>query len=95
MMLCAALMDQRMQPEYLSLLSNPIPPSVNNLKFWIEEAWKSGEYLYYSDMLRLAFDPLTSGFDPEGAQELKCKLVDHKKWIGTAGKNIAKCLSIC
>ncbi|KAH9998137.1 peptidase family C78-domain-containing protein [Russula compacta] len=25
-----------------SLLSNPTPPSVNNLKVWIEEAWQSG-----------------------------------------------------
>jgi hypothetical protein len=45
MMVCAALMDQRAKPEYSSLLSNPISPSVDNLKVWIEEAWKSGEYL--------------------------------------------------
>ncbi len=43
MMLCAALMDQRMKPEYSTLIINPIPPGVSNLKVWIEEAWKSGE----------------------------------------------------
>lgn len=43
MMLCAALMDQRVKPGYSTLLSDPIPPGVNNLKVWIEEAWRSGE----------------------------------------------------
>lgn len=47
-MLCAALMDQCMKPEYSSLIINPIPPGVSNLKVWIEEAWKSGEYLRQS-----------------------------------------------
>jgi hypothetical protein len=47
-MLCAALIDQRMKPEYSSLLTNPTPPGVNNLKIWIEEAWKSGKYLHES-----------------------------------------------
>lgn len=46
MMLCAALVEQRMKPGYSSLLSNPTPPSVNNLKVWIEEAWQSGEYTH-------------------------------------------------
>ena len=45
MMLCAALMDQRVKPGYSDLLSNPTPPGVDNLKVWIEEAWKSGEYV--------------------------------------------------
>jgi hypothetical protein len=45
MMLCAALMDQRVKPGYSNLLSNPTPPGVDNLKVWIEEAWKSGEYV--------------------------------------------------
>jgi hypothetical protein len=31
-----------------------------------------------------------SGFDSEGAEKLKHKLVGHKKWIGTAGKFILK-----
>lgn len=35
-------------------------------------------------------DPLASGFDPEGAEKLKHKLVGHNKWIGTAGKLILK-----
>jgi hypothetical protein len=42
MMLCAALVDQDIQPGYFSLLSHPTPPGVDNLKVWIEEAWKSG-----------------------------------------------------
>ena len=46
MMLSAALMDQRMKPQYHSLLTDPTPPGVNNLKFWIEEAWKSGMYFH-------------------------------------------------
>jgi len=41
-MLCAALVDQRMKPGYSPLLNNPTLPSVDNLKVWIEEAWKSG-----------------------------------------------------
>ncbi|KAI9452319.1 DUF1671-domain-containing protein [Russula earlei] len=70
MMLCTALVDQRTKPGYSSLLRNPTPPTVNNLKLWIEEAWKDG-------------------FDPEGAQGLKGKLVGHKKWIGTAELYVA------
>jgi len=46
MMLSSALMDQRMKPQYPSLLTDPTPPGVNNLKIWIEEAWKSGKYFY-------------------------------------------------
>lgn len=48
MMLCAALMDQRMKPEYSSLIINPIPPGVSNLKVWIEDAWKNGECLLHA-----------------------------------------------
>jgi len=70
MMLCAGLMDQRMKPEYSSLIINPIPPGVSNLKVWIEEAWKNG-------------------FDPDGAEQLKGKLVGHNKWIGTAELYVA------
>jgi len=70
MMLCAALVDQRLRPEYSSLIINPIPPGVKNLKVWIEEAWKSG-------------------FDPDGAEELKGKLVGYNKWIGTAELYVA------
>jgi hypothetical protein len=40
-------------------------------------------------------DPLKSGFDPDGAEQLKGKLVGHSKWIGTAGKTLFKiCLLI-
>jgi hypothetical protein len=39
-------------------------------------------------------DPLKSGFDPEGAEQLRGKLVGHNKWIGTAGKKIFKNLSL-
>ncbi|KAH9997516.1 peptidase family C78-domain-containing protein [Russula vinacea] len=74
MMLCAALMDQRVKPEYSFLLSNPIPPGVNNLKVWIEE---------------LGLVVNISSFDPEGAQKLKSKLVGYKKWIGTAELYVA------
>ncbi|KAI0306763.1 peptidase family C78-domain-containing protein [Multifurca ochricompacta] len=70
MMLCAVLMDQRIQPAYSSLLCTPAPPSVNNLKRLIEEAW-------------------SQGFDPEGAQGLRGKLVGHRKWIGTAELYVA------
>lgn len=34
---------------------------------------------------RKTLHAFTSGFDPEGAEEVKGKLVGHKKWIGTAG----------
>jgi len=44
MMLCAALMDQPTQVAYSLLLSAQTPPSVNNLKVLIEEAWKHGKH---------------------------------------------------
>jgi hypothetical protein len=45
--------------------------------------------------LRVAcLDPLKSGFDPDGAEELKGRLVGHNKWIGTAGENSSKNLFI-
>ena len=47
MMACAALMDQRIQPAYSSLLGTPTLPGVNNLKVLIEEAWQHGEYIQY------------------------------------------------
>ncbi len=45
MMLCAALMDQRTQAAYSSLLSTHIPPGVNSLKALIEEAWEHGKHV--------------------------------------------------
>jgi hypothetical protein len=35
-------------------------------------------------------NPLKSGFDPDGAEQLKGKLIGHTKWIGTAGKDYFK-----
>jgi hypothetical protein len=89
MMLSAALMDQRIKPQYPSLLTDPTPPGVNNLKIWIEEAWKSGKYFYQAAQAH-TFDPPTSGFDPEGAKGLKGELVGHRKWIGTAGRSVSQ-----
>jgi hypothetical protein len=93
MMLSAALMDQRMKPQYPSLLTDPTPPGVNNLKIWIEEAWKSGKY-FLSSSVGAYIDPFTSGFDPEGAKGLKGELVGHRKWIGTAGRSVFQNQSI-
>ena len=55
-----------------------------------------GRVVNNSTNLRAAYlDPLKSGFDPDGAEQLKGKLVGHNKWIGTAGKHYFKfCLSI-
>lgn len=42
-------------------------------------------------MLRTAcLNLFKSGFDPDGAEELKGKLVGYNKWIGTAGKDYLK-----
>jgi hypothetical protein len=40
-------------------------------------------------MIRIfdCFSHSTSGYDREGAQSLKGKLVGRRKWIGTAGMN--------
>jgi hypothetical protein len=52
---------------------------------------KLGRTVNSSINLRAAcLDTLKSGFDPDGAEQLKGKLVGHKKWIGTAGKNQLK-----
>ena len=42
------------------------------------------------DLHAACLDPLKSGFDPDGAEQLKGKLVGHNKWIGTAGRNDLK-----
>ncbi|KAG6379142.1 peptidase family C78-domain-containing protein [Boletus reticuloceps] len=42
LMLCAALMDQPLQPLYFPHLDDPISPSVRNLQRWLEDAWKHG-----------------------------------------------------
>ncbi|GLB35137.1 putative DUF1671-domain-containing protein [Lyophyllum shimeji] len=42
LMVCTALMDQTIQPEYLPLLNEPIPPGIRNLQVWIEDSWEAG-----------------------------------------------------
>ncbi|KAK7440218.1 hypothetical protein VKT23_017160 [Stygiomarasmius scandens] len=42
MMTCASLLNQQIQPEYISLLEKPISPGVRNLQKWIEAAWNDG-----------------------------------------------------
>ena len=37
-----ALMEQTAQPGYVKLLTKPIPPGVDNLQRWIEDAWDLG-----------------------------------------------------
>jgi hypothetical protein len=88
MMLCAALMDQPTQAAYSLLISAQTPPSVNGLKVLIEEAWKHGKTIDYPHCNTL--HTFTSGFDPEGAEGFKGKLVGHKKWIGTTGTIVPK-----
>ncbi|KAF9653185.1 DUF1671-domain-containing protein [Thelephora ganbajun] len=39
LMACVALMEQTTQPGYVKLLKKPIPPGVDNLQRWIENAW--------------------------------------------------------
>ncbi|KAI0312346.1 peptidase family C78-domain-containing protein [Amylostereum chailletii] len=39
---CTALMDQRIQDTYFSLLDSPTGPSIRNLQALIEEAWEHG-----------------------------------------------------
>ena len=41
-MACITLMEQTMRPRYEELLRKPIPPGVDNLQRWIEDAWDFG-----------------------------------------------------
>lgn len=41
-MACIALMEQTAQLGYMKLLTRPIPPGVDNLQRWIENAWDFG-----------------------------------------------------
>jgi len=41
-MACITLMEQTTQPGYVKLLTKPIPPGVDNLQRWIEDAWDLG-----------------------------------------------------
>jgi hypothetical protein len=43
-MACIALMEQTKQPGYVKLLEKPIPPGVDNLQRWIENAWDLGAF---------------------------------------------------
>ena len=43
-MACIALMEQTKQPEYVKLLRKPIPPGVDNLQRWVENAWDLGAF---------------------------------------------------
>jgi hypothetical protein len=76
-------MDQSIQPMYFPLLDDPMSPSVRNLQHTLETAWKDGK----SDYNRLQFKLLRprTGYDADGAKDLKHKVVGTKKWIGTAG----------
>lgn len=77
-------MSQAMQPTYFPLLDRPTPPGVRNLQSSIEEAWKHGTphivfCKAYVDNRR------SPGYDPEGAEQLKHRLVGTGKYIGTGG----------
>lgn len=81
-MACAALMDQQLQPMYFPLLDTPSTPGVRNLQILIERAWRDGK----SCSVALRFYSLShTGYDQEGAEDMKRDLVDSCKWIGTAG----------
>ncbi|KAH0584076.1 Zinc finger with UFM1-specific peptidase domain protein [Termitomyces sp. J132] len=41
-MACAALMDQKVQPKYSTLLSEPSSPGLRDIQQWIEDAWNAG-----------------------------------------------------
>ncbi|KAF5386831.1 hypothetical protein D9615_001679 [Tricholomella constricta] len=42
LMVCTALMEQKIQPKYVALLTKPVSPGIRNLQVWIEDAWKAG-----------------------------------------------------
>lgn len=88
-MACTALIDQQVQPLYFPALDEPIPPGVRNLQQWIEDAWKAGKMGVSSIRVYASHFHIRSGFDKEGAKDLKNKLVDTRKWIGTAEIHVA------
>jgi hypothetical protein len=45
LMACVPLVEQSSQPAYAALLKDQIPPGVQNLQFWIENAWANGKLL--------------------------------------------------
>lgn len=82
-MACIALMEQTTQPGYPGLLEKPIPPGVGNLQRWIENAWDLGASREWQAIAILIFDG--EGYDVEGANQLRQRLLGTHKWIGTAG----------
>lgn len=87
LMACSALMTQTQQPMYFPLLDDPSPPGVRNLQKWIEDAWKQGWFTYNIPAWNVFNWPIL-GFDKAGARDLKNKLHETNKWIGTAGTSI-------
>ena len=84
LMACASLMNQRNQPMYFPLLDGILSPGVRNLQLLLEKAWQDGKApnrwgTHYPS------HRWSSGHDEDGAHQLKHKLVDTTKWIGTAG----------
>jgi len=82
-MTCIALMEQGKQSGYVKLLERPIPPGVDNLQRWIENAWELGAFRKQDAIVSLIIDG--EGYDAEGASQLRQRLLGTRKWIGTAG----------
>ena len=85
LMACAALMDQQIQPMYFPLLDTPSTPGVRNLQIMVERAWRDGT-LALPQLYEDSHSLLHTGYDKEGAEDMRRDLVDTSKWIGTAGK---------
>jgi hypothetical protein len=77
-------MEQTTQPGYAELLKEPIPPGVDNLQRWIEEAWDLGTLREHGSIAKLIFF-YGAEYDAEGANDLRRQLLGTRKWIGTAG----------
>lgn len=82
-MACIALREQTVQPGYVKLLNRPIPPGVDNLQRWIENAWDLGAFCERDVIVGLIFGG--EGYDAQGADQLRRQLLGTHKWIGTAG----------
>ena len=92
LMACTALYDQQVQPDYFPVLDSPIPPGVRNLQRWLECAWAAGSHrvkvIVICIYLMAMFFARISGFDEDGAKQLKNKILNTRKWIGTAGWSV-------
>jgi hypothetical protein len=53
-------MEQTTQPGYVKLLKQPIPPGVENLQRWIENAWDLGGSPELGAIRRLTFAKATT-----------------------------------